>query len=96
MEQDVFYDAIIIDKGEKMRSLLYAIPLLVLFLNGCATPPPQTPAYNFVPPIKQLDYLADVEPVLVKRCVVCHSCTILPASLNSVPGTGWREVQVRK
>lgn len=82
MEQDVFYDAIIIDKGEKMRSLLYAIPLLVLFLNGCATPPPQTPAYNFVPPIKQLDYLADVEPVLVKRCVVCHSCYNSPCQLK--------------
>ncbi|BHH86104.1 fatty acid cis/trans isomerase [Desulforhopalus sp. 52FAK] len=65
-----------------MRFLLYAIPLLVLFLNGCATLPPQTPAYSFEPPIKQLKYLADVEPVLVKRCVVCHSCYNSPCQLK--------------
>jgi hypothetical protein len=52
-------------------------------LFGCAQPPPpQTPAYQFVPPDRQVDYLKDVEPVLVRRCVVCHSCYNSPCQLK--------------
>lgn len=65
-----------------MKILFYAIPLLVLLLNGCATPPPHKPAYSFESPTKQMDYLTDVEPVLVKRCVVCHSCYNSPCQLK--------------
>ena len=65
-----------------MRFMLYAVGLLILFLNGCATPPPQTPAYQFEPPPRQLDYLADVKPILEKRCVVCHSCYNSPCQLK--------------
>ncbi len=66
-----------------MRILLYVSGLFYLFLTGCATPPdPQIPAYIFEPPVKQLDYLSDVEPVLVKRCVVCHSCYNSPCQLK--------------
>jgi hypothetical protein len=65
-----------------MRYLLYSIMLCALFLAGCAAPPPPTPAYQFEPPERQLDYLTDVEPILVKRCVVCHSCYNSPCQLK--------------
>ena len=65
-----------------MRIVLLMTSLLILFINGCATPPPQTPAYQFQPPTRQLDYLTDVEPILVKRCVVCHSCYNSPCQLK--------------
>lgn len=66
-----------------MQVLLCVIGLLFLLLNGCATPPPpQNPAYQFEPPTRQLDYLTDVEPILVKRCVVCHSCYNSPCQLK--------------
>lgn len=63
--------------------LLFGIATLLLLLSSCATPPPpQNPAYQFEPPTRQLDYLADVEPILVKRCVVCHSCYNSPCQLK--------------
>ncbi|MCP3888967.1 MAG: peptidylprolyl isomerase [Desulfobulbaceae bacterium] len=65
-----------------MRLFFYLTILFLLFLTGCAFPPPQTPAYHFEPPAKQLDYLSDVRPVLVKRCVVCHSCYNSPCQLK--------------
>jgi len=65
-----------------MRIFLLLTAVTVLFLGGCAKPPPQTPAYNFVPPAKTLDYVHDVQPVLVKRCVVCHSCYNSPCQLK--------------
>jgi hypothetical protein len=66
-----------------MRILLTTVTLMLLFLAGCAAPPPpQNPAYQFVPPARELSYLADVEPILVKRCVVCHSCYNSPCQLK--------------
>lgn len=65
-----------------MQILLYLSLTVYLLLAGCASPPHQTPAYSFQPPLKRLDYLADVEPVLVKRCVVCHSCYNSPCQLK--------------
>lgn len=64
-----------------MRFLLYAC-LLFLLLSGCATKIVPNPAYQFQPPTRQLGYLDDVEPVLVKRCVVCHSCYNSPCQLK--------------
>ena len=70
------------NKGEKMRILLSVFALFLL-LAGCATPPrPQIPAYQYEPPTRQLNYLTDVEPILVKRCVVCHSCYNSPCQLK--------------
>ena len=69
-------------EGGMMRIFLYASVLFYLFLAGCATPPPQTPAYQFEPPQRKLEYLKDVQPVLVKRCVVCHSCYNSPCQLK--------------
>ncbi|BHH84772.1 fatty acid cis/trans isomerase [Desulforhopalus sp. 52FAK] len=66
-----------------MRISLYLVPLIFLLLSGCAKPPIlQNPAYQFEPPTRQLEYLADVEPVLIKRCVVCHSCYNSPCQLK--------------
>lgn len=65
-----------------MHWLISSFIVCLLFLAGCATPIPQEPAYQFEPPQRQLDYLADVEPVLVKRCVVCHSCYNSPCQLK--------------
>ncbi len=65
-----------------MRIIVYLTIAFSLFLAGCATPPPQTPAYHFTPPTKKLDYLEDVQPILVKRCVVCHSCYNSPCQLK--------------
>jgi len=65
-----------------MRFLFSTIILLSLFLAGCAKPIPQVPAYQFEPPTRNLNYIVDVEPVLVKRCVVCHSCYNSPCQLK--------------
>ncbi len=65
-----------------MQILIYLALIFSLFLGGCASPPPQIPAYHFEPPPKKLDYLNDVKPVLVKRCVVCHSCYNSPCQLK--------------
>lgn len=65
-----------------MRFMLCAIMLFLIFLGGCARPVPQDPAYRFEPPTRQIEYLADVEPILVKRCVVCHSCYNSPCQFK--------------
>lgn len=66
-----------------MRFLLLVVTLIALMLASCATPPPpQDPAYQFLPPTREVSYLTDVEPVLVKRCVVCHSCYNSPCQLK--------------
>lgn len=51
-------------------------------LGGCAEKPVQDPAYVFEPPATTPDYLEEVQPVLVKRCVVCHSCYNSPCQLK--------------
>jgi hypothetical protein len=65
-----------------MRFLCYSIILSFLFLAGCTKPTPQMPAYQFEPPTRQLSYLTDVEPILNKRCTVCHSCYNSPCQLK--------------
>ena len=65
-----------------MRLFFGSLAILLLIACGCTKPIPQTPAYEFEPPVRQLDYLSDVEPVLVKRCVVCHSCYNSPCQLK--------------
>ena len=65
-----------------MRFLCCFIILSYLFLAACTKPTPQMPAYQFEPPTRQLSYLADVEPILNKRCTVCHSCYNSPCQLK--------------
>lgn len=65
-----------------MRFIIGTTALVLLMLNSCAKPLPQAPSYTFEPPDRQLDYFIDVEPILVKRCVVCHSCYNSPCQLK--------------
>ena len=65
-----------------MRFMFGSMMLFILALAGCSKPIPQNPAYQFEPPDRRLDYLEDVEPILVKRCVVCHSCYKSPCQLK--------------
>ena len=58
--------------------LLMAVPIL----TGCTKPLPQIPAYQFVEPSDPVNYLTEVEPILIKRCVVCHSCYNSPCQLK--------------
>lgn len=56
---------------------------LFKLLTDCASPAaPQILAYSYEPPSKELDYLADVKPVMEKCCVVCHSCYNSPCQLK--------------
>jgi hypothetical protein len=65
-----------------MRYVLCSIILIYIFLAACAKPTPPMPAYQFEPPTRQLSYLTDVEPILNKRCTVCHSCYNSPCQLK--------------
>ncbi len=40
------------------------------------------PPVRFLAPQENIDYLTEVRPVLVKRCVVCHSCYNSPCQLK--------------
>lgn len=63
--------------------MLYRNVLIVslfLLLAGCAGK--ALPPVPFVAPEQPIDYLSKVRPVLVKRCVVCHSCYNSPCQLK--------------
>jgi hypothetical protein len=45
---------------------------MVALIVGCATK--ALPPVSFTVPALPIDYLAEVKPILDKRCVVCHSC----------------------
>ena len=59
-----------------------------LALAGCAHSPPPKPAADLPPPppsssgIGTVDYWRDVQPILERRCVVCHGCYDAPCQLN--------------
>lgn len=67
-----------------MRLLLCLLVLFHLFNAGCAIQQKAVPdvAYQFAPPTHSIDYVTEVKPVLVKRCVVCHSCYNSPCQLK--------------
>lgn len=62
------------------RILLSAFLLFFLFLSGCSRK--VLPPVSFSAPEQTIDYLSEVRPVLVKRCVVCHSCYNSPCQLK--------------
>lgn len=53
---------------------------LLLLLAGCASK--ALPPVQFTTPQRTIDYLTEVQPILVKRCVVCHSCYNSPCQLK--------------
>lgn len=63
-----------------MNYRLLFLLLCFVFLGGCADKP--MPPVVFAPPTRTIDYLSEVKPVLVKRCVVCHSCYNSPCQLK--------------
>lgn len=58
------------------------LPVLfyLLVLAGCGRHVP--PPISFPVPEQKIDYLGEVQPVLVRRCVVCHSCYNSPCQLK--------------
>ena len=65
--------------GEMKNSFILVFGLFVLF--GCAPKAPEPVAIMEIP-FRKIDYLAEVKPLLDKRCVVCHSCYNSPCQLK--------------
>jgi hypothetical protein len=54
--------------------------IMVVFVAGCAAkalPPVQVKI-----PVRTIDYLTEIKPLLDKRCVVCHSCYNSPCQMK--------------
>lgn len=61
------------------------LPLLLslfLLLIACTPKAPVPPPVAVTKPNPPIDYLAEVRPVLERRCVVCHSCYNSPCQLK--------------
>jgi len=63
-----------------MRSILLVVTITLSLLSGCATKPLPPVAVNI--PTRAIHYLAEVKPLLEKRCTVCHSCYNSPCQLK--------------
>jgi Fatty acid cis/trans isomerase (CTI) len=59
--------------------------LALVFELGPRTSRPAAPA---TPPVADAEYSREVEPVLTRRCVACHSCYNAPCQLNLASFTG--------
>jgi hypothetical protein len=63
-----------------MNRLVLSCLYAAVMLTGCASkalPPVRIPV-----PSRTIDYLAEVKPLLDKRCTVCHSCYNSPCQLK--------------
>ena len=63
-----------------MRQLSLLVLAMTAVIGGCsakALPPVAIPI-----PTRPIDYLAEVKPILDKRCTVCHSCYNSPCQLK--------------
>ncbi len=65
-----------------MYNSILLILTTVLFLSGCAAKIPAPPPVAIQVPDRKIDYSKEVKPILVKRCVVCHSCYNSPCQLK--------------
>lgn len=63
-----------------MLSRILPILAMLFFLAACG--PKVLPPVKFAAPEQKIDYLGEVRPVLVKRCVICHSCYNSPCQLK--------------
>ena len=70
-----------------MRRTLPLLLLMCTFLAGCAVK--ALPPVAFPIPTRTIDYQKEVQPLLDKRCAVCHSCYNSPCQLklDSFEGT---------
>lgn len=68
-------------------SLGLPLVLILAFFCGCAAQKPLEPV-AVLRPARAVNYLHEVQPILNKRCVVCHSCYNSPCQLkmNSFEG----------
>lgn len=64
-------------KGMTRNLLLFALLMLVVSCAQQSLPPVPIQV-----PSRQINYLDEVKPILVKRCVVCHSCYNSPCQLK--------------
>jgi hypothetical protein len=67
------------NKTDKRLLNFFLLCILVL-LGGCVRKP--LPPVPVLIPQHTVDYLAEVKPILDKRCVVCHSCYNSPCQLK--------------
>lgn len=63
-----------------MFRVLVVLFLIAVVVSSCAKKP--LPPVSIEIPARRIDYLAEVKPVLDKRCVVCHSCYNSPCQLK--------------
>ena len=63
-----------------MRVYLLVVLAMTLVVSGCVSKAPEPVAFQM--PTRKIDYLAEVKPLLDKRCVVCHSCYNSPCQLK--------------
>ncbi len=61
--------------GSVVFLALFVSPLV----NKLPDHPPQT---NITPPVRTVDYVREVRPILDRRCVVCHACYDAPCQLK--------------
>ena len=66
-------------KTDKLLLNIFLLCFLAL-LGGCMRKP--LPPVPVLIPQHTIDYLAEVKPILDKRCVVCHSCYNSPCQLK--------------
>jgi hypothetical protein len=59
---------------------MLSIIISMLFFTGCFAPKLKPIKVEMM--TQQIDYLADVKPILDKRCVSCHSCYNAPCQLK--------------
>jgi len=70
------------------RALTWCWTLGLLAFAGCAESVPSTQVVVPAPPppssagIATVDYWRDVQPILERRCIVCHGCYDAPCQLN--------------
>jgi hypothetical protein len=77
----------IMENGRRMAQSTWIAAMGLLALAGCAQSAPSKPAADSPPPpsssgIGTVDYWRDVQPILERRCVVCHGCYDAPCQLN--------------
>ncbi len=63
-----------------MKNLFVLALFACCIVIGCVAKAPEPVAIEI--DYRKVDYLADVKPILDKRCVVCHSCYNSPCQLK--------------